>query len=239
MYQKKVEHNDNIDITFCIPCLDSDKTIVDTIISIRQAMYEFDYTYEIIIIDDHSKDNTATVVENYLLDNTDLNAVLLKNERTFGLGHNYVEGAIIGKGKYYKMIHSGNIERKECIVKYISNIDEADIITFYLNDDRSLFRRFLAEFYTLIINILSGHSLKYYNGSPVILKTDVLRYHPNNPGNGFVAEFLVILLNRGRSFKAVETTLIRTNSISHAISWRNAISVLQCFINIICRRLYG
>lgn len=234
-----IEYDGKMDITFCIPCLDSEKNIIDTIVSIREAMDEFDYTYEIIIIDDHSKDNSAAVVEDHLLKNPDLSAVLLKNETTFGLGHNYVEGAITGNGKYYKIVHSGNLERKEGTMGFIKHIGEADIITNYLNDDRSLFRRFVSKFYTLIIGILSGYSLQYYHGAALVLRADVLRYHPNNLGTSFLAEFLVILLNKGRSVKEIEITPIyRTNSRSKAISWRNVISALQCFINILLRRFY-
>jgi len=232
------KYYEKIDITFCIPCLDSEETIIDTIVSVCEAMEEFDYSYEIIVIDDHSKDNNAAVVEDYLLENPELNAVLLKNERTFGVGHNYVEGSIIGKGKYYKMLHSGNSEHKDVIVKYINNIGEADIITNYLNDGRGLFRMYLSRFHTLIVGMLSGYSLKYYNGSAIVLRADVLRYHPHNPGNSFLPEFLVILLNKGRSVKEIEITSVRTKLRSKAICWRNVISTLQCFINILLRRLY-
>lgn len=227
-----------MDITFCIPCLDNEKNIVDTIISIRQAMDEFDYHYEVIVIDDHSSDNSAKVVKNYILENSDVPVRLLENKTTYGLGHNYVEGAFNGKGKYYKMVHSGKVEKEDIIRKYIINIGEADIITSYLNDGRGLFRRSLSKFYTSIISMLSGYSLKYYQGSALVYREDVLRYHPYNPGNSFLAEFLVILLNKGRSVKEIEITPLRTNSRSKAISWRNGLSALQCFINIILRRFY-
>lgn len=46
---------------------------------------------------------------------------------------------------------------------------------------------------------------------------DVLRYHPHNMGNGFLAEFLVILMNEGRRVKEIEITPILTNSRSKAI----------------------
>ena len=61
-----IDHENKYDITLCIPCLDDENNIISTIYSIREAMDEFDYSYEIIIIDDHSKDNSAKLVKDYI-----------------------------------------------------------------------------------------------------------------------------------------------------------------------------
>ena len=222
-----------IDITFFIPCFNAEKTVIETIISIKDAMDEFNYSYEIVVVDDYSNDNSAKLVRSYSDDHSDMNIVLIRQKQNYGLGHNFVEAAIIGKGRYYKMVHAGNIERKDGTTKLISCLGEADIITSYVVDNRKYFRQLLSTAYTWLVGILSGYSLKYYQGSALFIRKDVLLYHPYNNGNAFLSELLTILMNNGRSVIEVEVEQIRSNSRSTATSWRNVISVIQGLINIL------
>jgi glycosyltransferase involved in cell wall biosynthesis len=228
-----------IDITFSIPCLNNELTIIDTIDSIREAMKGYDYSYEIIVIDDYSKDNTTGVVREYILDNSDLRVSLIENKKNFGLGYSYVEGAVVGKGKFYKFVHPGNIERKENTREFINSLGEANIISYTIIDNRDYYRRIISRLYTLIVGLVSGYSLKYYGAAGLFLREDVLRFHPNNNGNGFTAELTTILLDNGRSVKEeIEIEQVWTNrGKSKAFSFRNFISIIQGLTNMLCRRL--
>ncbi len=233
-----MQHTDLIDITFSIPCLDNELTIVDTIDSIREAMKGYDYSYELIVINDYSNDNTTSVVREYMLGNLDLRISLIENKKNLGLGYNYVEGAVVGKGKFYKFVHPGNIERKEGTRKFIHSLGEADIISYAIIDNRNYYRRIISRLYTLIVGLIGGYSLKYYGASGLLLREDVLRFHPNNNGNGFTAELMTILLDNGRSVKEIEIEQFWTNrGNSKAFSFRNFISTTQGLFNILCRRL--
>ena len=51
--------------------------------SIREEMNEYDYSYDVLIFDDHSKDNSAVCVEIYIGNNSDINITLVKKEKSF------------------------------------------------------------------------------------------------------------------------------------------------------------
>ena len=116
------------------------------------------------------------------------------------------------------MVHSGNILPIEDIKLFINNIGKADIITSYIsNDNRIFLRKYLSKIYTLIIRVISGVSLKYYQGASILLRNDVLRYHSYNPGNSYFPELLIILLNKGRTVKEIEINPIHNNTNLHLL----------------------
>src|SRR3989338_10550670 len=96
-----MEKEYNIDITFFVPALNEERHIVRTIETILSSVKATGHSFEIIVIDDNSSDNTPTIVENFQEKHPDAPIILKKNETTKGLGYNYVEAAFIGKGKYY------------------------------------------------------------------------------------------------------------------------------------------
>ena len=105
--EKQNQKADEIDITFYVPCLNEEKNIVNTIETIVEASRIMGLKYEILVFDDRSEDNTIGVVENYQKKQPYIPIKLIKNKETMGLGHNYVEGAFIGKGKYYLLVCGG------------------------------------------------------------------------------------------------------------------------------------
>ena len=144
----------------------------------------------------------------------------------------------MAKGRYYKLVSGSNIETKGGMVALLNTIGKADIVTFYLNETTKLSRRIISRLHTSIVSLLSGHCLKYYNGSAVFLREDVMRWHPNNDRNGFLAIFMVILLNEGKSCIEIPVSLNEhKDNASKAISMRNFLSVSQCLMNILLNRI--
>ena len=53
-----------INISFVIPCYNSEKTIADVVNSIKNEVEKKSFiNYEIILVNDFSKDNTSNVIE--------------------------------------------------------------------------------------------------------------------------------------------------------------------------------
>ena len=59
------------------------------------------------------------------------------------------------------------------IKKIVNNIEKADMILTYFIDARGLFRKIISKTFVLIINLMTLHNLKYYNGANVYLVEDV------------------------------------------------------------------
>ena len=233
-----IREKDEIDISFIVPCLNEENNVIGAINNVLAAVKEFNYTFEILIIDDNSIDNTVKVVEDYSCQYPDVPIILKKNKVTLGLGRNYVDGAFMGRGKYCKLVAGSNTETKEGMVALLKEIGKADIVTNYIIDTRSFSRKITSKLYTSLVSFISGYSLKYYNGSAVLLRNDVMRWHSNNNGNGFISEFLVTLLNQGKTYKEIPVKIIDHKShVSKAISLRNFLSVSQSLLNIFFKNI--
>ena len=90
----------------------------------------------------------------------------------------------------------------------------------------ALSRHVVSSTYTLIVNLLSGNSLHYYNGLPVHRRYNVMRWHSDTRGFGFQADILCLLLGQGATYKEVALTAVEQRpGASSALTWRNLLSV--------------
>ncbi|NBX30905.1 hypothetical protein EBR04_10780, partial [bacterium] len=127
---------------------------------------------------------------------------LYVNEVNLGVGSNYAEGAFRCRGKYYRMICGDNVESKETLVSIFKHIGEADMIIPYPADTtfRGPFRRGVSRTFTLLVDLLSGYRIRYYNGLAVHFRYNVMRWHSNSHGFGFQADLITRLLDLKASY---------------------------------------
>src|SRR5215471_16624088 len=131
--------------------------------------------------------------------------LLRANHVNKGLAQNYVDGAFMGRGKYYRLICGDNSEPKETIVTVLKAIGEADIIIpYYLSNEGKGFRReLISKCYTALINLITGNKIHYYNGLHVHLRHNVMRWHSNTRGFGFQADLPCLLLDLDFSYREI------------------------------------
>jgi len=88
----------------------------------------------------------------------------------------------------------------------------------------------------VLVNIASGRRLHYYNGLPLFRRRDVMRFHVEATGSGYQAEFLLRLLQEGRTY--IEIPLVAEDREgSGSLNLRNFISVGYSIFKIGLRRL--
>ena len=227
-------------ISLFVSCYNEEAFIEDTLATIVKAMTVVGKSYEIIVIDDGSKDRSVELVKQFIAQHPTVNIVLRVNKRNKGLAQNFVDGAFIGRCKYYRLICGDNAEPLETLVEVINMMGEADIIVpYYVSaEGKSQYRQTVSKTYTWLINLISGNKIKYYNGLQVHLRHNVMRWHPNTRGFAFQAALLCLLLDMGFSYKQVPCiTIERRGGGGNAITWKNLRSVAHTMVSIFLRRL--
>jgi glycosyltransferase involved in cell wall biosynthesis len=227
-------------LTLFVACYNEEGNIAATLDVIREACAQTGISHEVIVIDDASTDRSVEIIRQYLADHPEMAIRLQVNERNMGLGDNFAEAAFMGTGQYYRLVCGDNVEPVETLVAVFREIGKADIILTYRPEDvegKSVGRRLLSGLYTNIVNLLSGHHIRYYNGLPIMKRRDVMRWQPNSHGFGFQADLVTRLLDRGATYLEVPVKgHERQTGKGKAIRFRNLCSVAHSLLNILIRR---
>jgi glycosyltransferase involved in cell wall biosynthesis len=122
----------DIFVTFYIPNLNEKNAIVPTCEKLRKVSNEIGITYELLIVDDNSNDNSVAVVHDYLTANLTIkNWKIIENRERRGIGFNYGTAAELGHGKFICMICADNSETYGSLIKMISIVQKNDVSKTY------------------------------------------------------------------------------------------------------------
>jgi glycosyltransferase involved in cell wall biosynthesis len=227
-----------LDLTAFVSCYNESELIIGTLDDVRTALEALPIRFEIVVIDDCSQDGSAALVERYIAEHPETSIILRRNLMNQGLAQNYVDGAFIGKGRYYKLFCGDNTEPVDSIRRICSLIGKADMIipSYSYVEGKSTPRLLLSRLYTALVNLISGHRLKYYNGLAVHLRHNVMRWHPNTRGFGFQADIICMLLDRGATHTEVSVPAV-DHGVSRALSTHNVLSVANTLVDLMIRRI--
>ena len=237
-----------VEITIVISCFNEEAFITNTIQNVTQALQTTGHTYEIIVMDDVSRDNSVQKVQAYIESHPEQRIRLVQNKLNRGLANNYVEAAFLGRGKYYRLCCGDDSEAPEALLNIFEQIGGADIVVPFQNQDgvmgKTPMRKRLSKTFTFLVNLISGYRLKYYNGMAIHLRYNVMRWHPSSYGFGFQADIITRLLDEGASYVQVPAFgTDRKGSASTALTVRNILSVGHTLLELAIRRfrrwLYG
>jgi glycosyltransferase involved in cell wall biosynthesis len=110
-------------VTLITVCLNSEKTIEETILSIRNQTYK---NIEYIIIDGHSTDKTRSIINKYKK-----NIDIYISEKDAGLYYAFNKGIKLVNGKIFGFVNSDDIllpNAIETLVKYYNKYPKIDFI---------------------------------------------------------------------------------------------------------------
>jgi glycosyltransferase involved in cell wall biosynthesis len=230
-----------VDLTIVIPCKNEESRIAGTLDTVAAAMKEVPVSYEVLVIDDGSTDSTSEIVKGFQRAHPDLPIRLHRNERNLGVARTYVDGAFLGRGKYYRQVCGDDVEPKETLITIFKTLGSADMVIPYYREltGKSAIRLAVSGLYTFLVNALSGNAIHYYNGGAVHLRYNVLRWHPYSFGFGFQADFITRLIEEGATYVQVPVRGSHTNKVRGASPFhlRNFVSTAHTLFEIFRRRL--
>ena len=117
-YRPAPQQGDAVEVSFMVPCLNEEANVVGTIETIMSALSRVGCSYEILVFDDGSQDNTAGVVEAFQAKHPQAPVRLFRNKVNRGLSFNFVEAAFHGRGRYYRAVH---IARRQSSLSHQAN----------------------------------------------------------------------------------------------------------------------
>jgi len=228
------------EITLFVACYNEEPNIVGTLETVRAAVRRLQCSCEVLVIDDASTDASARLIREFQAAHPELPLRLYVNPHNQGLARNFVRAAELGRGHYFKLVCGDNVESEQTLVDILGRRGTADLILPYHVRclGRTRLRAGLSRTFTALVNLLSGHAIRYYNGLPLCQRRHVLRCRPNTTGFGFQADLVTRLLAEGASYvEVLVEARDRTQGVSQALTWRNFVAVGRTLLAIGCRRL--
>lgn len=146
-------------LSVIIPAYDEEQRIADTVMDISRYLSRQGYLFEIIVVNDGSKDRTAEKVKN--LQTTIYNLKLIDNEKNKGKGGAVKDGMLAAQGQYRLYLDADNAITIDHLDKFWPYIKEGhDIVIGSIELPGSIKREEYTGFSKIYRNVL-GKLSKY------------------------------------------------------------------------------
>jgi glycosyltransferase involved in cell wall biosynthesis len=190
-------------VTIVIPAYREENNIeaaIDNALKVAQSVTQ---DYEIIVIDDGSPDKTGDYAR--LKAQVDPHVRVASNAVNQGFGYSFARGVKMAAKEYITVFPGDNDMSALSLKDVLESRGSADLVISYMqkNNKRSIFRRVVSKTFVLIMNMLFGLHLKYYNGAFICRTSLLQKVQIKSTGLAALAECIVRLLKQGVSWRAV------------------------------------
>ena len=190
--------------------------------------------YEILVFNDFSADDTGKIADQAARINNRIKVI--HNPKNMGLGYNYKTGVKMASKEYIIMVPGDNEvtgasyegmfaalkEGKDIVIPYTANMEI-----------RPWMRQVLSRAYTMIVNLLFGLGVKYFNGTVIHKREIIQSVTIETDGFAYQAEALIKLIKAGRTYCEVPMVLKeRGYGQTKAFNFRNVYRVLSTILQL-------
>ena len=173
-------------VSFVIPCYRSENTLDGVILEVKEAMKKLEqYTYEVILINDSSPDNTWNTIERLSEENE--NIIGVNFSKNFGQHAALMAGMRETTGDYVVCLDDDGQTPANEVDKLLSALEDgADAVyARYGNKKHSLFRNFGSRVNDMMTRIMLGKPkelfISSYFGVKRFVVEDMVRYQNSYP----------------------------------------------------------
>lgn len=232
--------NTPISLSLIVTALNEEKNISRLLELLKSVLDSSGVTYEVIFVDDGSKDKTY---EEALKFSGWTNLKVLRLPQNLGTGGAIQEACRVAQGEWYAWLPSDLEIMPEELKKPLSFCQDHDVIvTFFAEGlgSRTPLRRILSKVFTKIINVAFGHDLPYFNGVSLIRRKLAPVQDVKARGFFFHAELLIRVLSQKCRVKAVAIRLTpRHLENPKAMSFKVLKDVVSCFLHTFWEVKFG
>jgi len=218
----------NNSVTIIIPAFREEDNIEAAIDNVVRAAEESSLDYEIIVVDDGSPDRTGEYARLRAQVNPRIQVAV--NAINQGFGYSFSRGVRMSAKEFVTVFPGDNDMSAHSLKDLFEARGSCDLVISYMekSSKRSIFRRAVSGVFVMMMNMLFGLKLKYYNGA-FICRTALLKEIPiKSTGLAALAECIVRLLKNGTSWRAIYFVHTgRRYEQSKAFSFKSIMAILK------------
>lgn len=230
----------NVSITVIIPAYNEEGNLTTTVEEAVQSLDKKFQDYEVLIFNDCSTDRTAEIAEGFSAKNPRI--ITINNPKNMGLGYNFSKGVELASKEYTMLLHGDNETTQASVENIFDHVGKTDIvIPCTANTEvRALSRRIVSKLFTMLMNIMTGLRITYYNG-PCVFRSSIIKQTPVTTwGFAYMAAILARLIKAGATYEEVPMYLQkRGQGESKAFKLKNIVSVIKTLAGLLWEFKFG
>jgi glycosyltransferase involved in cell wall biosynthesis len=203
-------------LSVVLACYNEEDVLEESFDEIEETLRDFGQPFEIILVDDVSRDRTREIIASIVARHSDLDIRVLLHDRNMGRGATVTDGFRLARGEvagYLDVdleVHSRYIPS---LVRAIHNgADVATVRRIYAFQARALDRYFMSRGYSFLVKKLLGTSLhdtetgyKFFRRQKLLPVLDEIE----DPGWFWDTEFMVRAVRHGLSVREIPGAYVR------------------------------
>jgi len=229
-----------INLSVVIPCFNEQKNIYNTLQKVINILKDYQ-KFEILVVDDGSKDKTKSIVTRLIKINKKLKMISLKKNQ--GVQNAIYIGAKNSQYKYITHFPGDDSFEAKGIKNLIRKVGKKDLVMGYRKDYHqkiNFFRFFLSKTLIVIMNFLTKKKLRDFHG-PYICETKFLKKKIRSKRYDGQIEILNYILSKNVSCIEVPVfvrakTIKDTNVVKMRVCLDFIITLLRLFFLNLSKR---
>lgn len=217
-----------MDLSVIIPAYNEEETISQTIDEVRKCLQGGFESYEIVVVDDNSKDSTLDILKK-----TD-DIILIRNIRNHGKGYSIKKGLKYSKGDWLLFMDADNstpiATEFEKLYKYISDNDLVVASRALPDSDvqirQGMFKIFLGKAGNLLIRIILGTKIKDTQCGFKLFNAPVKELFRKITIDDWGFDFELIYLAKKYKMDIKEVPVVWRNRMDSRVKWYNYLITL-------------
>lgn len=230
-----------VSLSVIIPAYNEEQNLGPTLQDIRSYFKDKDYTYEIIVVDDGSKDKTAQIALSHK--DSFPSFTLLKNSPNRGKGFAVKQGIFSAKGETVLFMDADNSTRINEVEKLLAALKKGSDIAIasrkipgaIIENRQPPLRIVLGKIYILLSRVILGTRVKDYNCGFKLFKAGVARAlfeRLSQTGWGFDSELIYLASRLGFALSEVPVTWTNKRKTSKVRPVRDGLATFFSLISI-------
>lgn len=215
-----------------LPAFNEEDSITLTVEGVAKVLKSLNLDWEVLVINDGSKDRTAEVVKE--LENKIPGVKLINHEKNMGYGHALKTGFASSKYSWVAFVDSdGQFDFSE-IKKFLEKTDEADLILGYrLNRADPFQRRIFTWGWKMLAMVLLGLNVRDYSCGFKLIKKKVIEDISPIESEEKVTQIEMLIKAKKKGYKFAEIGVRHYPRIHGMPTGANLFVVLKSFADIL------
>lgn len=226
-------------LTVLIPVYNEEKNIASTVKIISDKLVSLNCTFEILIVDDCSTDQTLNIIKKLMVSNLAIR--LYQHSKNRGPGTGIVTGITNSRGQFIIFIPADLAMDIDCLSSFLEASKNADVIVGLRSDrrDYGLFRKLISITNILTIKLLFAMPYEQFNYIGMYRRTLFQQIKLESQSVFVGAEIMIKARDLGLNISQIRVTYVpRRYGKARGSSFRSIKATLQDMFKIWIKWMY-